>query len=72
MPKTKEDMRLIAKISDEILTVADCVGDMPRGDLQGIAEAAAMKIIAMSDISLLEEIKACRDCRFSPCHEHEN
>jgi hypothetical protein len=44
--KTIEDIRLEMKISDMILElIDDGFEDMPRGDIQGVVEALAMRII---------------------------
>lgn len=42
----KERLALILEVSDRILEVADAANECSRGDLQGISEATAQKIIS--------------------------
>lgn len=38
--------RLAMQLSDQILDLIDNADDMPRGDLQGAAEALALKLVS--------------------------
>ncbi len=57
----REKVRLINKISDEILELVDSAEDMPRSDVQGAAEAIALKIVNTSEaiaIKVASQLKA--------------